>query len=220
MDLAKKNSQFDRDFVAVKECFPKLSYGWNKEHKTWVISGELDICDVKGNYWNTFNIAILVSETYPNCVPLVLERSEIIPRDIDWHVSKDGQCCVDAENALLAMSRRGINISNFIAEKAYPFFANQLYKLQENKYAGEEYKHHTDGVIQYYLEELKIPSSDHIIFFLEMILNKADLTRNRMCPCNSGEKIKNCHEKEIETIKSIGREKLTNDLKKIKKKLN
>lgn len=220
MDLHKKISQFERDFVAVKEHFPLLSYNWNKKNKAWIISGELDICDVKGDYWNTFNIAMLVPETYPNCVPLILERSEITPRDIDWHISKEGLCCVDAENNLIVMSRIGIKLKDFIANKVYPFFANQLYKLQEHKYAGDEYEHYTDGVIQYYLEDLKIPTANNIIFFLEMILNKTDLTRNRLCPCNSGKKIKNCHEKAIETIKSIGRVKITNDLKKIRKKLN
>ncbi|WP_284650740.1 hypothetical protein [Flavobacterium terrisoli] len=219
MDLAKKISQFERDFIQVKESFPKLVYGWIKKDKLWVISGELDICDVKGDYWNTFNIGILVSETYPYCVPVVFERSEITPRDIDWHISKEGICCVDSDNKLLAMSRLGINIKDFIAEKVYTYFANQLFKLEEKVYAGAEYKHHIDGVIQYYLEDLRIPTVENILVFLEMILNKADLTRNRMCPCSSGEKIKNCHEKEIETIKSLGREKITSNLKKIRDNL-
>ncbi len=220
MDLAKKNSQFERDFTQVRDSFPKLVYSWNKKHKFWVISGELDICDVKGVYWNSFNIGILVYETYPYCVPVVFERSEITPRDIDWHISKEGICCLDSENKLLAMSRFGINIKDFIAEKIYPYFANQLFKLEENVYAGAEYRHFTDGVIQYYLEDLKIPSPDNILIFLEMILNHKDLTRNRMCPCNGGKKIKNCHQKQIETIKSIGREKIIKDFQSISRSLN
>lgn len=219
MDSAKKISLFERDFNEAKEYFPKLSYGRNRKNKIWIISGELDICDVKGNYWNTFDIKIVVPESYPYCVPKVIEISEIIPRDIDWHISENGICCLDSDNNLIVLSRHGINLRDFIAKKIYPFFANQLYKLQENKYAGKEYKHHVDGVIQYYIEDLKIPTAEILVVFLEQILSKKDLTRNRLCPCMSGEKIKNCHLKAIETIKTIGREKILDDLAKIKKLL-
>lgn len=219
MDLIKKNSLFERDFVAVKDYFPRLNYSWSKDHKVWIVLGELDICDVKGDYWNTFDIAIIVPESYPYCVPQLIEKSKLIPRDIDWHISDDGICCLDVDNALIAKSRLGINIKDFIAEKVYPFFANQLYKMEEEHYAGGEYKHLTPGVIQYYLEELKIPTESNIVVFLKMILSKADLTRNKLCPCCSGRKIKHCHEKAIETIKSLGREKIASDLKKISESL-
>lgn len=215
MDLKKKNSLFERDFVVAKDYFPLLNYSWSKDHKMWIISGKLDICDVKGDYWNTFDIAIIVSESYPYCVPQVIEKSKLIPRDDDWHISKDGICCLDMDNALIAMSRLGINIKDFITNKIYPYFANQLYKLEEKQYAGEEYKHYTAGLIQYYLEELKVPTENNIVVFLSMILSKADLTRNKLCPCSSGKKIKNCHGKAIEVIKSFGRDKIVNDYKKI-----
>jgi hypothetical protein len=220
MDSAKKNNPFERDFLEVRDYFPKLDYGRNRKSKIWIISGEIDICDVKGNYLNTFDIKIIVPDSYPYCVPVVLEKSEIIPRDIDWHISKNGICCLDSDNNLLVMSRFGINIKEFIAQKIYTFFANQLYKLQEHKYAGDEYLHHVDGIIQYYIEDLKIPTVEYVIVFLEQILNKKDLTRNKLCPCGTNKKIKNCHEKTIETIKTIGREKMTSDLKEIKNTLN
>lgn len=217
MDLIKKISQFERDFKKVKESFPLLNYAWYNESKSWVIKGNLDICDVKGVYWNTFNIAIVLPEGYPYCVPLVFEISNIIPRDKDWHISNEGVCCIDIEHNLIVMSRKGINIKDFIEKKIYPYFANQLYKLQENKYAGEEYSHETDGIIQYYIENLKIPSLINSIVFLEMIIKNCDLTRNRLCPCNSGKKIKQCHEKSIEIIKTTGRSKILDDLKKMKR---
>lgn len=217
MAFQTKTTPFERDFKDVKDYFPRLSYTWNQEGKTWVVRGELDICDVEGVYWNTFDIAILVPEAYPYCVPIIIERSEIIPRDIDWHISKEGICCVDSDNSLLAMSKRGINLKDFLSDKIYNYFANQLYKLQEREYAGEEYKHFTEGTIQYYIEELRIPSIEHILVFLNKILSKGDLTRNKLCPCGSGRKIKKCHEKEIDTIKSFGRSKIEKDFIKIKK---
>ena len=117
------------------------------------------------------------------------------------------------------MSRKGIKINSFIREKVYPYFANQLYKLSEEKYAGKEYSHHLDGIIQYYIEDLNLISPEIIIHFLERILSNSLIGRNKKCPCGSGKKIKDCHLDEIDTIKSIGKKKIEKDLESIKSKV-
>lgn len=216
MTLLKRKSVFEKDFEGVKERFPKLSYSWDKKRNLWVVSGDLDICDTIGIYWNTFRITILVPRGYPFCVPIVIERSDIIPRHVDWHVSPQGICCLDAEQSLLAMSKTGIILTDFIAEKIYTFFANQLHKLESERYAGEEYAHHTAGTIQYYLEDLKIPSVEKTIAILQMVLTNSGLGRNEKCPCASGLKLKHCHLQAIETIKSFGYKRILSDLESIK----
>ncbi len=208
-------SKFERDFVAVEECFPKLSYFWNTKLRCWIIKGDIDICDIKGIYWNTFNISVGIPASYPNCVPIVIENSNLIPREADWHISPEGICCIDIEHNLIAMSKRGINILSFIKEKVYPFFANQIFKLKKNKYAGEEYLHHFDGVIQYYNEEHKLPTIESIILILERIIAPSKIGRNENCPCKSGKKTKDCHIDNIEILTSLGKEKLIDDLKRL-----
>lgn len=215
MNLNKNKSVFELDFIAVKERFPKLTYRWNAKIKMWVITGDLDICDTKGVYWNTFQITMLVPRGYPFCIPIVAERSSLIPRDIDWHISPEGICCLDAEHSLIALSKKGIYLGDFIAEKVYSFFANQIHKLESKTYAGAEYAHHTAGVIQYYLEELKIPSAEATVQILMHIFNKQGLGRNDKCPCASGLKLKLCHEKEIEMIKSFGPLRIKKDIEDI-----
>lgn len=205
-------SKFEKDFLFVQEFFPKLSYFWNSKSKHWIITGDLDICDTEGNYWETFNIIIGIPQNYPHCIPIVVENSTIIHRDIDWHISQEGVCCVDIEYNLIVMSRRGININSFIRDKVYPYFANQIYKLSEHKYAGKEYAHHFDGVIQYYIEDLNLMSEEITIRFLERILSNYFMGPNNKCPCGSEKKIKECHLESIETIKSIGKKRIEKDL--------
>lgn len=209
-------SIFEKDFAEVEDRFPKLKYLWSAQHKTWIIVGELDICDTEGVYWNTFNIAISVSQGYPYCIPVLIEISEIIPRDIDWHISSEGLCCIDVSHNLIAMSKIGINICKFISDKIYPYFANQLYKLTVNKYAGKEYAHHLDGVIQYYIEDHLLPNKHAVISLLEKIVMKSRIGRNDKCPCGSGKKVKHCHRQSIETIKTLGMERVKTDLENIR----
>lgn len=96
----------------------------------------------------------------------------------------------------------------------YSFFANQI-QLETKAYAGTEYAHHNAGVIQYYLEELNMPSVEATLWTLTKILNKEGLGRNDKCPCASGLKLKFCHEKAIE-VKSFGSSKIKKDVESIK----
>jgi len=213
-------SQFERDFKNAKILFPKLVYTYNTEHGMWCITGQLDICDVKGVYWDTFDIILVVPKSYPYCIPLLMETSKLIPREIDWHISPEGFCCMDVEHNLIAMSKRGINLANFIKDKVYSFFANQLYKLETQHYAGAEYEHHVAGVLQYYREKHNISKAETVLIFLDNVLSKTGIGRNEPCPCGSGHKIKNCHLEAIDTMKLLGDQKLKRDKENILKHID
>lgn len=213
------NKRFKQDFVEVENRFPKLSHKWHANQKLWIISGELDICDTEGFYWNTFDIMIAVPHNYPFCIPIVLEISTLIPRDVNWHISEEGVCCIDVSHNLIVLSKDGINICDFIIEKIYPFFANQLYRLEVDKYAGEEYKHFFDGIIQYYLEEHKLADEETVLRILSHILEKKATPRNENCPCGSKKKAKFCHLRSINIIKKLGHERINSDIENIKSRL-
>jgi len=208
-------SQFRKDFRVANELYPRLNSVWSAEHKMWIIRGDLDICDSEGVFWDTFNLAILVPKGYPYIIPVVVEVSKLIPRDIDWHISSEGVCCVDEHHSLLAWSKRGIRIDSFLKDKVYPFFANQLYKLHSGNYAGKEYKHFAAGVLQYYIEELKINTRDLALNLIQMVL-QGKIVRNEQCPCGSGRKVKICHEASFAEMRAFGPERLRKDLEEIR----
>lgn len=206
-----QKSKFEKDFCEVAQLFPKLNYKRNDKSKSWTIYGKLDICDNVGDYWDTFDIAIYVSDAYPYCIPLVKERSKFICREPDWHIDQDGYCCVDIEHKLLILKRKGINLAEFIKSKVYPYFANQVYKKSQNDYAAGEYGHNFDGIKQFYVEDLNIKNISLAIDILSRILNHRLPGRNDPCLCGNG-KFKKCHFHSSEFLKSIPREQLKNDL--------
>lgn len=183
--------KFEKDFEEVSQFFPKLSFKKNDKSKSWMVFGELDICDQAGEYWDTFEIIIYIAENYPYCIPLVKEKSKIIQREVDWHISEDGFCCLDIEHKLLNLKQRGINLTEFIKTKVYTYFANQLYRKSEGNYADGEYEHHFGGIRQFYEEDLKIKDVDIAIDILCKIISNRLPGRNDPCPCGKG-KFKNC----------------------------
>ncbi len=210
--MKSHKTKFEKDLSAVAEFFPKLAMYSDNIQKLWILKGDLDICDPEGRYWGTFNIKISIPFSYPNCVPIVREISTHIPRIADRHVNEQGICCLDVDHQLLYMAKRGINIKDFIANKVYPFFANQLYFEKMKHFANQEYAHGFDGIRQFYAESLQLSSPQLAIHVLQEVLNKKVPGRNASCICGGNNKYKACHESVVEFMLVLGKDQLLNDL--------
>lgn len=207
------NNSLDKDITSFLNTYPKFKYYERQKKKCSIIKGEIDICDVDGNYWNSFKIEIYIEKLkYPYCVPIIKETSRKIKRDDEWHISKDGFCCLDIDHELEYMSKSGIKIISFYQEKVYPFFTNALYKMKNGSYANEEYKHHFDGVVQFYYQKLKLKDVSIIKKILTSVLNNDIPGRNQYCVCGEEIKIKNCHLSTINFLKSLSKERIRKDM--------
>jgi hypothetical protein len=212
-----RKRKFENDFREVSQLFPKLRFA---EKKTgWSIYGDMDICDSKGNYWETFNIEIFLPDTYPFCYPKVRERSRILTRDSNWHINEKGYCCLDIEHKLVMYQTRGMNLFDFIKNKVYPFFVNQVYRKKTGHYASGEYNHEFDGVVQFYREELEIHSSALAVEILQKILVNKLPQRNDLCICGE-KKYKNCHYRSVEFLRLIPKNRLVRDIEGFNKALS
>ena len=215
----KNEKLFEKDFKLMIEVFPQLNhFAINQANTAWLITGQLDIFDSVGTYWDTFSIKIYVPYEYPYCVPIVLETENKIERGEHRHINKIGMCCLDIEHRLLVLKKRGINLTSFIKEKVYPYFANQIYYEEEKKYANGEYDHYFDGTQQFYKEDLNIPSIKQAIEIIKFTLSKQKLQRNDLCFCG-GEKYKDCHLSAVEFLNSVGSDQLEQDLSDFEKLL-
>ncbi|MGB5928244.1 MAG: hypothetical protein WBH03_08705, partial [Cyclobacteriaceae bacterium] len=158
----------------------------------WLIEGSIDICDPEGNYYDSFEITILVPDTYPHCIPTVREISDKLDKRGNWHFNRDESCCLDIYHRLLREGKPGIHILTFVKDKVYPYFANQVYRLKEGKYANGEFMHNEMGNIQFYLEDLKFPSLFIATKTLSLILDRKRII-NKKCFCGSTRSLKKCH---------------------------
>jgi len=209
-------SLFEKDFEKATRFFPKLEYRKIEKGKIWRVSGELDVCDIVGDYWGTYIIAIYLSYSYPYCVPLVKEISKVIKREDDRHIDENGYCCLDIEHKMLMLKKRGMNLTDFIKNKVYPYFANQIYKDNEGKYAAEEYLHNFEGVQQFYREDLNIGSAELAINILQGIIFRKLPKRNKLCFCGE-RKFKLCHLNSVEFLRSLPIDRLKTDLDEFSK---
>ncbi len=217
--VSRSDKLIEKDFKKLLDTFPKLNTkAINQANSAWLISGEMDICDTNGDYWETFEIKIVVPFTYPHCVISVLETSGKIERSDNRHINEIGFCCLDIDHKLQAMKLKGVNLLEFTKNKIYSFFANQIYFDQTEQYAAGDYRHHFNGVRQFYQEDLKISSDEEAIQILEYIFSKQKLGRNDQCFCGT-KKFKECHLNQVDFLKSVGKEQLKKDLAGFKNEL-
>ena len=199
----------------VKEAiakFPKLEYRLKTEYNSHALEGELDICDKLGNYRGSFEIMILLPINYPFGVPIVVEKSNHIPRDRNWHVSSEGVCCLDIDHKLLFASKSGIKISEFIGKWVYSFFANYIYRSENKEYANGEYAHEFAGIKQFYLDDLRLSDSELILKILNQILVGSVPKKYDRCLCGNGKRFDKCHFEVTYFLSALGNDRIKMDI--------
>lgn len=177
------------------------------------LEGKISILDRKDKLWGQLEILILINEkNYPYTIPIVIEKTEIIERDWDFHISKEGECCLDIPHKLLKMKKRGIVLEEFFREVIYPFFANYHYKIATDKYANGEYEHHFKGIAQFYREEYSLKDYKDIIALLETTISGIKYQPNKQCPLCGSPKYKKCCRKKVYSLRGYGLDQLKLDL--------
>lgn len=208
------NTRLKKDSTEFLGTYYSFNINTNKTTDSYlIIDGVIDIVDTKNVFWNSYDVRIAIPKlSYPNVMLKVYEISTKIERDKDFHISEEGECCLDIYHRLKLEARRGITLVEFYKKYIYPFFANHQFKLKTEAYAGEEYEHDVDGVVQFYKEEFNLVDYELIIKYIECSLGIINAERNKQCPICGSPKYKKCCLQTIEKLKAFGKEILKLDL--------
>ena len=206
-------NELDKDIENFLANYFAFEKGESPKSGYLALKGKISILDRKDKLWGQFEILILINEkNYPYTIRIVIEKTEIIKRDWDFHISKDGECCLDIPHKLLKMEKKGIVLEEFYSEVIYPFLANYLYKLATDNYANGEYEHHFKGIAQFYREEFDLKNYMDIIALLETTISGIKYPPNKQCPLCGGPKYKKCCRKKVYSLRGFGLDRLKLDL--------
>lgn len=205
------NRKLSKDIEAFLEMYP-IFFLCEETEVALTLDGKIDIIDVDGNYWDSYDIRIMVPVIkYPNIIPEVYEISKKIKRENDWHIAADGACCLDITHQLILLKNKGIDLISFYQNKIYPFFANHQFKLKTGSYANGDYPHEFDGIKYFYAENLKLSDTDLIIKILKKITTKKLPKKEAICICGQT-RFKHCHLPTVTKLFLFGQQQLKSDL--------
>jgi hypothetical protein len=203
-------------FLEVKSKYPKLSSPVH-EGKMWRISGHIDVIDDEGGYWDTYDVTILLFNDYPESLPILIETGKKIQRHVDWHISKEGICCLSTPAKMYHDLAGNITLLRWLNMFAHPYLANHVYKIKTGGYAGSEFSHGNKGIVEGWKLILGTSDSKQLLWHLEHLVWIKQSALNRPCFCGSGKKYKRCFLLNIEEHRSgIPYHQIMEDVKSLK----
>lgn len=160
----------------------------------WRIDGAIDVIDDGGGYWDTYDVSIFILPGYPKDIPLLKETSKKIIRDANWHMSKEGFCCLATRAKIFHELANGITLVKWLDQFVHPFLANHVVKLKDGNYANKEFSHGAKGIIEGWELISGLRGSGNILKHLTEISGYRTQALNHPCFCGSGKKYKRCYE--------------------------
>lgn len=190
-------SILDQQYIEAFSKFPKLRkpflYG-----EFGILEGEIDIVDKNNWCWGTYEVRIVFSPTYPAALPRCFEVSKKIIRHEDWHVNKEGLCCLGTDAKQFRDLPGGITLVKWLSLFVVPFFANHVHRVEIGSYADGELSHGPRGLYEDYSALLNIRDILQLIEQLRHMAGGITLSMNEQCFCGSGRKYKRCYLREPE----------------------
>jgi len=204
-------------FFEAKAKYPKLGTPI-KEGNIWRASGAIDVIDDEGGYWDTYDVDIVLFSDYPASLPILLETGKKIKRNLDWHISKEGICCLSTPAKMYHDLGGNVTLVRWLDMFAHPYLANHVYKVKAGAYASGEFSHGNKGILEGWKMILGIPSGKQVLLYLEHLVWIREPALNRPCFCGSNKKYKRCYLLTVEKHRmNIPYSQIMEDIKSLRK---
>lgn len=159
------------------------------------ISGNL-ICAGDEGPFDSFEILAVLPIGFPLKEPFVWETGERIPRTADRHIyPKPGNCCLCVWEEWLC-GKPKVGFEDFLVGPLHSYFVSQSIFEMTGKWPFGERSHDRQGLDQALAELLsEIPNA--LIDRALAILSQPKIKGHARCPCGSGQRLRNCHYREV-----------------------
>jgi len=144
-----------------------------------------------------YGISILMPNKYPKQPPNMFCNDPKLPvGDIDRHIMTDGSACLGVYTDIMTRWSLKPDIVNFLEGFVAPFLVWQAYyDAHGTPPPWGERSHFAKGIKEYYRELLGINRRQAVIEFTKLLARKNRPKGHEICPCGSGEQLRNCHRK-------------------------
>ncbi len=142
-----------------------------------------------------YGISIFLSVKYPKQIPILLCNDPKLPAgNLDRHIMKDGSACLGVYADIMTRWSLKPEIVSFLENFVAPFLVWQAYyDTHQKPPSWGERSHFTEGIIEYYTELLGMNKRRSVVEFMRLLARKNHPKGHEICPCDSGNKLRNCH---------------------------
>ena len=187
----------------VKEKFPLLIYFKDVDDNS-IFEGELHLNHTYNDVRmiGKFDVKIIVPREYPSALPTVEETSKQISESYT-HKYTNGQLCLASNLELKMHFNKDMDISAFIDYYIIPYFYTYRYFEEYGVYPYGERSHGYMGDLEYLKDLLKIDNGEQVFDIMTFVIRHS-YRGHLMCPCGSGNRLRNCHGEIIKQMVESG----------------
>ena len=151
----------------------------------WPVYGQSELIE-------SYSIKIVLPKDYPIGVPKIYELEGKIPRIPDRHINYDGSACIFSPPERWEKWPIGSGIDTLLDGPVKDYFFSQAYFERTGKWPFGEWAHGDAGVLQYYIDRLKVLSLKELME-LVLLSQYSSPSRQWRCPCGSQKRYRDCH---------------------------
>lgn len=200
------------DYESLKINYPGLT-NLSKESYGFSVTGNLDLIDSEGKFWDSYTIKLAIPNSYPKITPDVFEISDKIPKIADRHVNSDGSLCLSPLVEQLLILGDDYDLSDYIKKLVIPFLAQQTLFDLGIKWENGEYSHGEPGLIEYYKAKFKANNIGVMLNCLRNLTSKQRNRPNSKCFCRSRLRYIECHRPLVHQFNNVSPHIIAHDLK-------
>jgi ferredoxin-thioredoxin reductase catalytic subunit len=189
-----------KQFLELTSIYQRLSLVDEGEPKNFLIKGILDFTGRGKDQLisDSFEIEILIPETFPNVPPSVKEIGGRIPST--FHHYDDGSLCLGTPLHIRMSFLQNPTLLGYVQDLVIPYLFSYCYWKKFGRMPFGELSHGRKGIMEYYRELFQLNSDISTIKLLKIIAED-NYRGHQTCPCGSGKILRQCHGEILRKIK-------------------
>ncbi len=156
----------------------------------------------EGEELDRYAIVVEFPENYPDELPILREVAGRIPWTANRHVYTNGTACVLLPEERWWSFPPDKSFLGYLKGPLHNYFLGQSIVAAGGNWPFGEHGHGLNGVIDFYADQFGTKDAKTIVQLLQLVA-EGRFKGHWLCPCGSGDKIRNCHPEAIAVARKM-----------------
>lgn len=185
----------DRQLIAA--AYPNLKYGLNFRRHEVFLRGDIVLVEASSGIPTRIATEVRFPDDYPETEPQAFEIGNRFVHEVDRHFYSDTEgCCLWLPPESQWDEKDPAALMNFLDHVTLFYERQLIFDASGGKiWPWGERGHGNNGYLEFFAERLGGIGNARI--FEKIVRKKIQLPRRSQCPCGSGRRYKDCHERAV-----------------------
>lgn len=190
---------FDELIANLKEDLPDWTA--TVQSGSVIITGTYELIE-NGVPLDVFQLEIHLAPTHPKHRPKVYETGKRIKPEANNHVNGDGSLCLFVEDEASRYWSPATKMSEYLNGPVKSYLIGFCIYEETGKWVYGERRHHVDGVVDFYMEELNVRALEPLKCLIEAALHQT-IKGHHACPCGLNVAYRKCHLPKVQSVQKL-----------------